>query len=86
MITSPPDYRFTYLRTKDDVEVDLLIEIKSSTQPTEHDFRTLATMAAELSAEAICLCRGNQRRLVGSVEVWPWQEGLLHYFGPQLPI
>jgi predicted AAA+ superfamily ATPase len=60
---SDPDARLAYVRTKDDAEVDLvierageprfLIEIKSSAQIHEEDLRALSSFASELNANAL---------------------------------
>jgi predicted AAA+ superfamily ATPase len=81
------DYRFSYLRTKDDAEIDLiverpgvptaLLEIKSSNRVDERDTRSLERFAAAMSGtEAFCLSRDRIPRKIGSVRALPWQQGL----------
>lgn len=86
-----PDFKFSYLKTKDDAEIDLiverpgqpllLIEIKSTHSIQEHHLTTLQSLAADLSTcEAICLSQDPYRKKIGSIAVWPWQLGLKKYF------
>jgi len=81
------DFRFSYLRTKDDAEIDLiverpgastaLLEIKSADRVDERDTRSLVRLAADIpGAEAFCLSRDPVARRIGSVIALPWQEGL----------
>jgi len=81
------DYRFSYLRTKDDAEIDLiverpgapaaLLEIKSSNRVDERDTRSLERFAAAMpGTEAFCLSRDRIPRKIGSVRALPWQQGL----------
>ena len=86
-----PEYRFSYIRTKDDMEIDLvverpgqpllLIEIKSSRQVREEDLKTLAVVAKDLGGEAICLSNDLLPKTINDVQVLPWQQGLSHFFG-----
>jgi predicted AAA+ superfamily ATPase len=81
------DYRFSYLRTKDGAEVDLivkrpgsrtaLVEIKSSDHVDERDIRDLCRFLPDFpGAEAFCLSRDKARKRIGDVLAVPWQEGL----------
>lgn len=81
------DFRFSYLQTKDGLEVDsvierpgrplALIEIKSAEFVRDDMLASLNRMATEFpSAELYCLCREKMRRVVGRVQVVPWKEGL----------
>ncbi len=81
------DFRFSYLRTKDDAEIDLiverpgaptvLIEIKSAEHVDERDTRSLERFAADIpGSRAFCLSRDPVKRRIGSVTALPWQEGL----------
>jgi uncharacterized protein len=79
------DLRFSYLRTKDDAEIDLivergrgapmLIEIKASTNPTLADARHLIQLGPEFKgASKIILCQSKvARTLDHDVEVLPWR-------------
>lgn len=86
------EYRFSYLRTNADAEVDLvierpakkvaLVEIKSATQPTDADVSTVARLAKDMgNAEAYCLCRVETAREINGVRVFPWHQGLRELFG-----
>lgn len=86
-----PEYRFSYIRTKDDAEIDLVverpgekilfIEIKSSKNIMEHDLRTLAKMSDEHGdCEALCFSKDVQAKKFAHVLVLPWQEGIRKYF------
>ena len=81
------DFRFSYLRTKDGAEIDLiverpaaptaLLEIKSADHVDERDTRAVERFAADIpGAEAYCLSRDPVSRRIGSVIALPWQEGL----------
>ncbi len=81
------DYRFSYLRTKDGAEIDLiverpgrepaLIEIKSSEIVDERHVRGLARMLPDFpGADAFCLSRDRNRKRISGVLALPWDEGL----------
>ena len=81
------DYRFSYLRTKDGVEIDVvierpglptaLVEIKSATRTTAGDSRRLRPFLADIpGSTGFCLSLDPTRRLVDGVLHVPWQEGL----------
>lgn len=82
------DYRFSYLRTKDGAEIDLiierpgmpmcLVEIKSADKVDERDIRTLKAFKKELGkkAEAYCLSRDPLARTIDDIHLLHWQEGL----------
>jgi predicted AAA+ superfamily ATPase len=81
------DYAFSYLRTKDDAEIDLiverpglptaLIEIKSSAQIREHDVAPLARLHQDFrNAEAFCLSCDPIAKRIGAVHALPWEEGI----------
>jgi predicted AAA+ superfamily ATPase len=85
---SANDWRFSYLRTKDDLEIDViierpgrpraLIEIKSSDSVREEHLKPLHSLGAKINnSECFCLCLESRARLVGSVKVLPWREGLV---------
>lgn len=86
------DYRFSYIKTKDDAEIDLvverpgqallLIEIKSSQQVQSEHLRTLRTMAEDVgSCEAICLSCDPYPKNLDGIHVLPWKQGIHTYFG-----
>ena len=85
------DYRFSYLKTKDDAEIDLIverpglpllfIEIKSSNQVRTEQLRTIKTMSADFGiCEAICLSCDTYAKNLDGIKVLPWQQGLQTYF------
>ena len=81
------DFRFSYLRTKDGAEVDLvierpgqstlLVEIKSADSIDPTDLRNLKALRRDIhGSDAICLCREPMPRVVADVRILPWQQGL----------
>jgi predicted AAA+ superfamily ATPase len=81
------DYRFSYLRTKDGAEIDLiverpgkriaLVEIKSADRVDERDTRDASRfLSAFPGAEAFCLSRDKVRKRIGDVLAVHWTEGL----------
>lgn len=82
-----PDWTFSFLRTKDGVEIDLivdrpgmgqaLVEIKSSTSVTERDADTLNRLLPEFpGAEGYCLSRDPAAKRAGEVQCLFWRDGL----------
>ena len=80
------DFRFSYLRTKDDAEIDLvverpglptaLVEIKSKDAVDERDARSLERFRGDFGkAEAFCLSRDPVAKRIGSVRALPWERG-----------
>ena len=85
------DYRFSYLRTKDDVEIDLIverpgksllcIEIKSARHIVERDLATFLRISLELGgAECVCICDEEFPKKIDHVNVLPWRMALEKYF------
>jgi predicted AAA+ superfamily ATPase len=85
------DYAFSYLRTKDDVEVDLvvdrpgqalvLVEVKSATMVDECHIRNLVRFQDDFpDAELLCAARVPRAQKMGRVLVLPWQEALDRLF------
>lgn len=81
------NYRLSYLRTKDGVEIDLiverpglkraLVEIKSTARVTEDDVRALQHLGKDLTnSEAFCLSLDATPKKIGAVRCLPWQRGL----------
>ncbi|HMB01645.1 MAG TPA: AAA family ATPase [Spirochaetota bacterium] len=79
------DYTFSYLRTKDDVEIDLiierpgrhslLIEIKSTDRVDERHIKHLIHFKNDFpDAELICVSRVKQRQKKDCITILPWQE------------
>ena len=85
------DYSFYYLRTKDDVEVDLiidrpgnkqlLIEIKSTDRVDERHVKNLHHFKNDFpDSELICVSRVNRPQIINGITVLPWREAL-EYIG-----
>ena len=85
------DYKFYFLKTKDGVEIDLiidrpgtgllLIEIKSSNQVDKSDLRHLIEFKKLFShSEACCLSNDPFARTIEDVKVVHWQQGLRELF------
>ena len=81
------DFRFSYFRTKEGAEIDLivdrpsaplaLIEIKSSTNPSITEVNHLLRLKAEFEpCEAFCFSNDTTPRLEHGVLFLHWQEGL----------
>lgn len=86
-----PEYRLSYIRTKDDLEIDLvverpgkallLIEIKSTTNVQEQHLRSLKAVAQDLlGCESICLSQDVFAKRYDNVTVYPWLEGIKKIF------
>lgn len=86
-----PEYKFSYLRTKDDVEIDLIverpglptlcIEIKSAVQVRAEKllaFQKLATSLGEI--EAICISQEKHSKKIGDITVYNWSDALRKFF------
>jgi predicted AAA+ superfamily ATPase len=85
------DYRFSYLKTKDDAEVDLVverpglpalfIEIKSSENVQSSQLSTLKSLTKDFAnCEAICFSCDEYRKKIDDIVVFPWREGIELYF------
>lgn len=85
------EYRFTYLRTIYDVEIDLVverpgkpllcIEIKSATSINHEDIRAFAKLCKDLPhAETVIFCNEKYVKKIDEVFVFPWQQGIQQYF------
>ncbi len=86
------EYRFSFLKTKDDAEIDLVverpgkktlfIEIKSSTDVRPEQLHTLKKLARDFGAcEAICFSRDPYPKQIDNIKVMPWKQGIVEYFG-----
>jgi len=77
-------WRFSYLCTKDDNEVDLVIqrpgkkllfiEIKSTDRPEHLTLGPFRTLAQDANAEAIVICNAKRACKLDGVKVLPWME------------
>ena len=85
------DYRFSYLCTKDDAEVDLIvdrpgqpylfIEIKSSKEILPQSLKTLRQLAKDFqNCEAVCFSQDIYTKKHDEITVYPWKEGIENFF------
>ncbi len=85
------DYRFSYLSTKDDAEIDLIvdrpgqphlfIEIKSSREVLPQSLKTLNQLANDFKeCEAVCFSQDIYIKKYGNTTVYPWREGIAKFF------
>lgn len=86
-----PDYRFSFIRTAGDVEVDLVverpgkpllcIEIKSSDIIHERDISAFSKITKDIpNCEAIVLSQDRFMKKMDHVICYPWRQGLAEYF------
>lgn len=89
------DYRFSYIRTIDDVEVDLVIErpklpllcieIKSSNHIGHHDIASFIRITKDIAdCEAICLSQDQYAKKYDHVTVMPWDVGIKKIFDVEI--
>jgi len=80
------DFRFSYLRTKDGLEINLvierpgapraLVEIKSSERINDEHLRSLSLLGPDISnSERFCLSLDPIPRLISGIHVLPWEMG-----------
>jgi uncharacterized protein len=85
------EFKFSYLMTGADVEVDLvverpgmpllLIEIKSTDHVTPEHLAALEGVSRDLEgSEAVCFSNDKRQKKIGSVTVYPWQKGIKRFF------
>jgi predicted AAA+ superfamily ATPase len=85
------EFRFSYLKTKDDSEVDLIverpgkpllmIEIKSASHVAEDDLRSFISLTNDFGeCEAVCFSRDEHRKSYQHITVYPWKEGIQKFF------
>ncbi|MDQ2994465.1 MAG: AAA family ATPase [Pseudomonadota bacterium] len=86
------DYRLTYFRTKEENEIELVVErldkplvfitINSSKCITEKHLATLKEVTKYYwDAEAVCFSREEHIRMHNNITIYPWAEGIKKYFG-----
>lgn len=86
-----PDYRFSFIRTSGDVEVDLVverpgkqllcIEIKSSNSVNEGDMNSFKRLTADIpDCEAIVLSQDRFIKKFDHVTCYPWKQGIAKCF------
>jgi uncharacterized protein len=85
------EYKFSYLQTRDGVEVDLVverpgklplfIEIKSSTHIHPESISGFLHLSKDFGqCEAICICDEPYEKMIEHVRVIPWKTALKRYF------
>ena len=88
-----PEYKFSYFKTKDDAEIDLVverpgekilfIEIKSTTNVYKEQLTSFLQLAKDFGdCEAICLSRDMRCKKLDNIIVYPWKDGIVKYFLP----
>lgn len=86
-----PDYRFSFLRTAGDVEIDLIverpgknllcIEIKSSDSINESDISSFMKITRDIpNTEAIVLSQDPHPKKFDHITCYPWQQGIANSF------
>jgi predicted AAA+ superfamily ATPase len=86
-----PEYRFSYLKTKEGVEIDLIverpgkkilcIEIKSSDAVREDKLASFMNLVRDIkNSEAICISQEMRAKKIGDIMVLPWMDALRQYF------
>lgn len=89
-----PEYKFSYLRTKDDVEVDLIvdrpglpllfIEIKSKSMVNKEDLSSFQQLVNDFKdCEAVCFSNDHYIKKINNITVFPWKEGISKYFAQE---
>ena len=85
------DFRFSFLRTKDDVEIDLiverpgqpmaLLEFKSTDRLQAEKLSRFAGISKDFpGAECYCLSQDPEEQKFGHITALPWQSGLKRIF------
>jgi predicted AAA+ superfamily ATPase len=85
------DFRFSYLRTKDDAEIDivverpgekiLFIEIKSSKNVSAEKLSSFSRLIKDFGEyEAICLSQDIRPKKLDNILVLPWSDGIKRFF------
>ncbi len=88
-----PEYRFSFIRTAADVEIDLVIErpgkpllcieIKSSDSISDRDVSAFIKLTKDIpECEAIVLSNDRFMKKFEHVTCYPWKEGILEYIPP----
>lgn len=85
------DYKFSYIKTKDGAEIDLVverpgekilfIEIKSSEDVQIQQLRNLKQLGRDFGqCEMVCFSRDTFARKLDGIMIYPWQDGIKQYF------
>lgn len=89
-----PEYRFSYLQTKDGAEIDLIvdrpaqqplfIEIKSTDCVTHEQLRTFQSLSRDFGkCESVCFSRDPYAKQLENILVLPWHEGIKRFFSKE---
>ena len=92
-----PEYRFSYMRTPNDVEVDLIVErpgksilfiaIKSTDEIERTDLSGFIRLSRDFGdCEAICLSRDRYMKKLDIVTAYFWQDGIKYIFDDHLGV
>ena len=82
------NYVFSYLQTKNDLEIDFiierpgmplaLVEIKSTDNVRSDHLKSLLSLGKDIkNAELFCLSQDKKDRIIDGVRVLHWQRGLV---------
>ncbi|OFZ78903.1 MAG: hypothetical protein A2583_11905 [Bdellovibrionales bacterium RIFOXYD1_FULL_53_11] len=85
------DYRLSYVKTKDGVEIDLVIEcgsrkvicveIKSGRVASLDGFKAQIDLAGDIGCPGLVVLSQNVKAMAGNgITVFPWKEGIRHIF------
>lgn len=86
-----PEYKFSYLRTKDEAEVDLIvdrpglpllfIEIKSKNSVSAENLSRFKRLVNDFpNCEAVCFSMDIHTKKFENITIYPWMEGVKKYF------
>ncbi|MFT3741559.1 MAG: AAA family ATPase [Gammaproteobacteria bacterium] len=86
-----PEFRFAYLKTKDEAEIDLIverpglpllcIEIKSTEHLQEADIKSFSRLTLDIpNCEAVCFSRDVMAKRYDHVQALPWKVGIKQFF------
>lgn len=86
-----PEYRYSFIRTSGDVEVDLVverpgkpllcIEIKSSTEINDRDISSFHRLTRDIpNCEAVVLSQDRFMKRFDHITCYPWKEGIQEIF------
>lgn len=86
-----PEYKFSYMMTKDEAEIDLVvdrpglpllfIEIKSKNSVSAENLRSFQQLVNDFpNCDAICLSTDTYIKKINNITIYPWMEGIQKYF------
>lgn len=85
------EYKMSFLCDKNGQEIDvivqrpnlptLLIEIKSTDDVQKYHLSNIINLKVEFTDYTLlCFSQDKNKKIIDEVSVWPWQEGIIHYF------